>query len=185
MKQLRRAGLVAGDKRLGRTRSVAGRPVDAAKACALHPPGCIGTFQSQPRPRLPPGRPTGVSTSGESRVAGLFLTQPGRVTCTAGHARRGCAAETAHVKPHQPRQTACAPPRYPNRLGALAVHRRGRCRGACGALTGRGNHLFGGIRRHVQLLRTCALQTQRDAREGEGVKNAESTIWNLRPYNPR
>ena len=144
------------------------------------------TFPSLEQPRLPPGRPTGVSTSGESRVAGLFLTQPGRGTCFAGYVRGACGAGTAHVKPPQPRHTSCAPHQHPNMPGArpprartsqrktLEVHRRGRCRGACGA--GQGYHLPSRIRRHVQLSRFRSLQTRRGGAGRSSVKNL-ARMW--------
>jgi hypothetical protein len=89
--------------------------------------------------------------------------------------RLPCSAEETLTAPSGSGQALSASTRENlAKRETLAVQRRGRYRGACGALTGRGNHLPGGIRRHVQ---------------GPGVSEellrAKSTIWNLRPYNPR
>ena len=141
------------------------------------------TFPSLEQTRPPPERPTWVSTLGESQVPAMFQTRPKCGNGTAGHVWHACGAETVHVKPPQPRHTACAPPRQPNRPGArhprarisqrnkLDSRRRGRCGGECDALTGRGYHLPRGVRRHVQLLRSRALQTRRDGARSRSVKN--------------
>ena len=70
-------------------------------------------FQTLERPRLPSGRPTGVSTSSETRVCGIFHTCTRDRAGTVEHMWRENNGGRGHAQPVKARCTACATPRQP------------------------------------------------------------------------
>ena len=130
---------------------------------------------------LPPGRPTGASTSSETGFRGTFHTHPRNWTGTVEHVRRANKLVVGCDQPVQARRTVCASFRHPrDPVSVDGSHRSrnsktrrfsaggGAC-GACGARAGLVYRLPVGSSKKAQQKSSRALRKRRDGAPSRSV----------------